>query len=717
MQHVLQEVPPVASYIVPNNPWGLTQVQTPFYNTLHAPVGAFATFTLGSPGASGGLGLELAGPPRENLWIGCEDRDGKSLTVLPFHAQVKPVEEQFGLVDAPRQASGFPLRTFAEEDIVRELTAGRDTWIAEDLRFTIYSQAPRLPDPSLEDSQELRVGLVPAVLCEMVVDNRHGKECRRVFLGWQGSDPAGAMRCVDSNQVVGIAQGLGKGFFGASSTWVAGQGLHMEDVLEAVRNHDAGRLRHGVGTVCALVAEVPAGGVSVLHLVAAFHRDGVVTSGKECRYWYTRWWKNLVAVAEFALQHVEALVRAGKEADEWLNNPTLSRERRWMLAQAVHSYYASTEVLEDLNNPDEPLWIVNEGEYRMMNTMDLVVDHLFLELMRHPWTVRSVLDQYRRDYAVSDVLGLTFRHDMGVANAFTPPGFSAYEQSGRSGCFSYMCMEELVNWVLAAVTYGKVSNDIDWLLKRTQVFEEAMASLIARDHIDEDRALGVMQFDSDRCEGGSEITTYDSLDKSLGQARGSLYLAVKTWAAWLCLEWNYVLWGQEENAQRARSQAERAAASIMRTFNAKTGIFPALLDGSCDSAVIPVIESLVFPWLVWGEEKLGPAGPFHTMLDMFRRHVRTAMLARCRFQDGGWKLSESSDNSWLSKIYLCQAVSEQILKWKDPEGEQADRAHQSWLLQHDNAFWSWSDQMLAGKVCGSRHYPRGVTAVLWLMLK
>jgi len=31
-----------------------------------------------------------------------------------------------------------------------------------------------------------------------------------------------------------------------------------------------------------------------------------------------------------------------------------------------------------------------------------------------------------------------------------------------------------------------------------------------------------------------------------------------------------------------------------------------------------------------------------------------------------------------------------------------------------NAYWSWSDQIVAGVAKGSKYYPRGVTAALWL---
>ena len=48
-----------------------------------------------------------------------------------------------------------------------------------------------------------------------------------------------------------------------------------------------------------------------------------------------------------------------------------------MIAHATRSYYGSTQLL-DVGG--EPFWIVNEGEYCMMNTLDLSVDQAFWEL-------------------------------------------------------------------------------------------------------------------------------------------------------------------------------------------------------------------------------------------------------------------------------------------------------------------------------------------------
>ena len=70
-----------------------------------------------------------------------------------------------------------------------------------------------------------------------------------------------------------------------------------------------------------------------------------------------------------------------------------------MISHATHSYYGSTQLLEV---EGQPLWVVNEGEYCMMNTLDLAVDHVFWELEHNPWLVRNLLDEFVRRYSYTD---------------------------------------------------------------------------------------------------------------------------------------------------------------------------------------------------------------------------------------------------------------------------------------------------------------------------
>jgi hypothetical protein len=146
------------------------------------------------------------------------------------------------------------------------------------------------------------------------------------------------------------------------------------------------------------------------------------------------------------------------------------------------------------------------------------------------------------------------------------------------------------------------------------------------------------------------------------------------------------------------------------------GYIPGVVGENNDSRIIPSIEGLVFPYAFGCPEALERNGRYGDYIQALSKHLGTVLTEGiCLFPNGAWKLSSTSNNSWLSKIYLCQFVARHILDlaW-DEKGRKADEAHVSWLLAPQNAFWSWSDQILSGTAVGSKYYPRGVTSILWL---
>ena len=116
------------------------------------------------------------------------------------------------------------------------------------------------------------------------------------------------------------------------------------------------------------------------------------------------------------------------------------------------------------------------------------------------------------------------------------------------------------------------------------------------------------------------------------------------------------------------------------------------------------------------KKALSPDGEFTPLIAALRRHLRGVLKKGiCLFPDGGWKISSTSNNSWLSKVYLCQFIASEILGEKPGKsGAVADQAHAAWLLDEKNNYWAWSDQIVSGEAKGSKYYPRGVTSILWL---
>jgi len=371
---------------------------------------------------------------------------------------------------------------------------------------------------------------------------------------------------------------------------------------------------------------------------------------------------------------------------------------------------------------------------------------VFYEARNQPWVLRNLLDQFAQRHSYEDRLtrpasrargmelghvrdpelvkdllsapeesdlpgGISFTHDMGVAGQFSPPGSSSYEIAGVIGCFSFMTAEQLVNWILIAATYVFVTGDEAWLSGKLPLLRRCLASLQNRDDPDPAKRNGLISLDSSRCAGTFEITTYDSLDSSLGQARNSLYLASKTWAAWHALRLLFERARLGELAEQANASAMQLEQTLIAWYDPTLGYLPALRQG-CSSAILSAVEGLVFP-LFWGRrELLDPASAQGAFLAQLKRHLLSVLKpGLCLFPDGGWKLSSTSDNSWPSKIFICQHVAERV--FDIPPASESHAAHASWQ-QLGCADWAMTDQCFAGVGKGSKYYPRGVTSWLWL---
>lgn len=711
---------------------GIILDKNKFFNAHHSPMGAFASFTLGYRGKSGGFDLELGSPPNQNIYIGLQEDGQEQYRAFPFFGKGMDERDRYTTEDNADQGETQTDATPKSDELIVPFKPGEinrtfgpafDEWSAGDLTFRLISPFEGIPDPNTAGDEELRYALLPAVLAEVTVDNRNGAASRKAFLGFQSIDAHSAIRRLEDTTdgaICGVGQGRHTAIASKDPRVTSAGFFTMEQILQPKRIEN---LRFGLGAVGALLMDTPPGEKATYRFALCFYRGGYVTAGLDASYYYTRYYANIEEVADYALKHFDRKLETAKKAEKLLDAPHLNEDQRFMLAHAVRSYYGSTEFLE---HQGEPLWIVNEGEYRMMNTFDLTIDQLFFELKMNPWTVKNELDLFTSRYSYHDTVylpgddhpypgGISFTHDMGVANSFSRPGYSSYELHGLDDCFSHMTHEQLVNWVLCAAVYVTQTRDEEWLSRNLNIFEQCLASMVNRDHPDPERRNGIMGLDSSRTMGGAEITTYDSLDISLGQARNNIYLGGKIWAAYVAMEKLVREKGCEPLAIVAGQQAERCAQTITEQLKPE-GYIPAVIKENNDSKIIPAIEGLVYALYTDCEEALQAEGRFGDYIVALSRHLHTVLKPGiCLFEDGGWKLSSTSNNSWLSKIYLCQFIARRIfgLPW-DEQGIASDAAHAGWLLSEQNAYWSWSDQIMAGVICGSRYYPRGVTSILWL---
>ncbi len=702
------------------------------FHAHHSPQGAYASFTCGRFGAGGGLAIEGAKPATQDLVIGYADEDGV-IHALPFFTGATTTLEEFA-VDA---ASTGPRRRALIDGLERHYGRGTDRWTVGGLEFAIHTPVFALPDPDRGSEAALLDVALPALAASVRLDNRDSRQPRTLVFGIFPGRP-----CRELTEDLGGDPAVGWGR-------ELGMAAHPQSGLTAwVEWSESDFLRHGrnhlLGGGCGFTLTVPAGEARELQLVLGFHRAGMVTTGVEASYYYARRHPALASVLKAGLARFDALRARAEEMDREHEASALDEHQRFLLAHAERSYWGNTQLLD---HAGRPLWTVLEGEYAMINTFDLTVDMCFYELARNPWTVRNVLDQFVARYSYVDQLarpqpgatriahshsrdpaqlpslvpppaqtglpgGLSFTHDMGICGQFTPPGRSSYELDGVAGCFSHMTAEQLLNWILTATSYVQASDDRGWLAARAPVVAACLASLLNRDDPDPARRTGIVRLDSSRCAGGWEITTYDSLDASLGQARDNLYMGTKAWAAWLGLAQLFALLGDHPRAQQASAGAARAAATIAGEFDARLGYIPAVFEPGNRSAIIPAIEGLVYP-LVWGlTAALDRNGAYSALLDALDRHLRAVLRPGvCLFADHGWKLSSTSDNSWLSKIFICQHVAERVFGVIPDAASHA--AHARWQ-QLGSRDWAMCDQCIAGEGKASRYYPRCVTAELWL---
>lgn len=80
-------------------------------------------------------------------------------------------------------------------------------------------------------------------------------------------------------------------------------------------------------------------------------------------------------------------------------------------------------------------------------------------------------------------------------------------------------------------------------------------------------------------------------------------------------------------------------------------------------------------------------------------------------------MSSTSTNTWFSKIAIAQYVIRALFPEALNEAASAgDRVHANWQRTPGCGEHAMCDQIRSdsGITCGSRYYPRGVSAFLWL---
>jgi hypothetical protein len=276
------------------------------------------------------------------------------------------------------------------------------------LSFTVYSPFGAIPDPAVDGKRRMREGLLPAVVARLELDNTKGSGPRTAMFALNHARPGCRI----------LEEDLGPGRVAFAFRREAGGAAELLDFTSSKKGaktdakpfvfmrwsaSDGVRERHNpvhlLGSCPGVGFEVPAGKKYGITIALGSYLEGFQTNGMDARYLYTRYFKSLADVLKTALDTSGKMIAAAKSLDSKLDNSQVSDDQRFLIAHATHSYYGSTQLLEV---EKQPLWVVNEGEYCMMNTLDLAVDHVFWELDHNPWLVRNLLDEFVRRYSYTD---------------------------------------------------------------------------------------------------------------------------------------------------------------------------------------------------------------------------------------------------------------------------------------------------------------------------
>ena len=172
-------------------------------------------------------------------------------------------------------------------------------------------------------------------------------------------------------------------------------------------------------------------------------------------------------------------------------------------------------------------------------------------------------------------------------------------------------------------------------------------------------------------------------------------------------------------AKAAQDSADLVAKTLITHFDDAEEVFPAVFEKDNQSRIIPAIEGFVYPLFLGMHEVTYRNGRFAKLHERLAKHLRSILRPGvCLDPDsGGWKMSSTSRNTWFSKIAIAQHVIRMIYPdMLTDQAARADAVHADWQRNPGCGEFAMCDQIdsRTGVTCGSRYYPRGVTAFLWL---
>jgi hypothetical protein len=691
-----------------------------FFNSDHSPVGAHVSLVYGME-ASGGLTMldvrRAHGRPlmvQDGIVVAVKDGPSTKAQVMPF---------------CPRIADPLLAEFVERSNVHRVLRASTDAWnMGHGVSWVHCTPYWPLHDIDHAPQEDVARFLLPATWMTFEVDNRNGTAVKSFLFSLLDPSPSAQHTWGDHHGFIVSKKVEMSPHEGEINVLNTTHAVAVPAKIGKLLSADQVRQKFGIeGAQTAIEVDVPRGERREFTVVLAHYNDQPLVNLGQAKLYLTKFYSSIDPVVQTAIHAYPAARRQSETYQAEVKSWGLNDYRQFLYGHALASYMFNTRLF--LQQDGQFLWSIIEGEYDYINTFDLVVDQVFLELAMHPWTVRNELDLYATKFHYVDKIrnpeieppsvydgGLGFNHDMGGGFDYKTPEETALP-------YPLMSQEELQNWIISAGLYWKKTNDTVWLNSKRAVLEQCLASMLIRDDIDPAKRDGITTYTTTatappKAAKGGEITTYDSLDLSLRVPQNSSYIATKSFASYLALEAMFVLLGDTSRATISKAQAGLVAKTVSAHFDHTSKSFPARFNGEFDARVIPTVEGLAYPYLMGLKEAVSPDGPYAEFIQLMRIHMDSILQPGICMDatSGAWKMSSSTLNTWESKIYLAQFVTEKVLGLSDERTRgEVDEVHYA-IQVLGNPVTGWTDQILSDigfTRGGSRHYPRGVTAYLW----
>ena len=686
------------------------------FHTHHAPVGAWASLTFGSP--QKGVSIDFQEPNVKDsgtLLFGMANED--EVYTIGFTERKDTTEEKRTGDREEIKTKGVyeSWNLYPTEDIRRTLTPSMDRYEAGKLSLTVHTPYDALPDP--EDGQIPAVCCLPGIIMDLMVDNIAGKKDTMAFFGFVFREP----KKIYASREAGLCS------LSYRDEWMfAAQDqedvflIKGGDALEKLKKCEEAVHQNGPAVIG---MRVPAGEAKMLTVAWTVYTCNGSNGFMPMTYYYRNFYGDLRKAAIGVLDYAPLIREISKKTDKQIRSLHWDQNRFMLFCQAVRAYYASSQLLQDENGCIH--WNTCEGAYLWRNTLDLCADHLIWELKRNPWVVRSMMEDFIRHYSYRDKVvfpgkkeefegGLSFTHDMGCYFSYSEYGYSAYERENdsRSGFYFYMTTEQLLNGIYCIISYCLYTGDIIWLDKFPGLLSELMSSLENRDAPTAEERNGILKavsVRSGKCR--MESTTYDSLDYALREASGSLYLFIKSWCSLVLLKHCAQQMGDMDVAARAETMLSKCRESEKMFESGENTWMRANLYTDVQSAVSAVTEPLALPYMLGILTKQEEPVLFEIL---YSHSIACLQDGICiDHETGGLRLSSSSNITWTSKTVLTLYAMETVLGLSLPESLSEELIKWAQVSARDTTI---SDQILSDTraVIGGMYYPRIVASSIWV---